>query len=232
MRGAESTAGSTPKRWATIGMSEPTVVDQTQIASMVSATVAARGRRGAPEARGPKATPPMSDPRSRPDRGLPRPPPARRGAEPDLAQGQAADDRHHRLRARVAAGADEQRDEEREGHHRRQLALVVAEHGAREGPGHEKQQQPADALAHDGRERVLEVGLVERSRVGFTAAIFRTSSVPSSIRTSMTSSTVTKPTTLPSFSTTGTASRLYLAIFWATTSWSSRASTVITGFVA
>ena len=44
----------------------------------------------------------------------------------------------------------------------------------------------------------------------------------------MTSSTVTKPTMLPSFSTTGTARRLYLAIFWATTSWSSRAFTVIT----
>ena len=54
--------------------------------------------------------------------------------------------------------------------------------------------------------------------------------MPSSIITSTTSSTVTNPTTLPSFSRTGTASRLYLAIFPATTSWSSRALTV-TGFL-
>src|SRR4026207_1513449 len=44
--------------------------------------------------------------------------------------------------------------------------------------------------------------------------------------TSITSSTVTKPITLPSFSSTGTASRLYFAIFAATASWSSSAFTV------
>ena len=48
--------------------------------------------------------------------------------------------------------------------------------------------------------------------------------------TSTTSSTVTKPTTLPSCSRTGTASRLYFAILPATASWSSRALTV-TGFL-
>jgi hypothetical protein len=46
------------------------------------------------------------------------------------------------------------------------------------------------------------------------------------MRTSITSSTVTKPTTLPSFSSTGTARRLYLAMRWATVSWSSSAATV------
>ena len=53
--------------------------------------------------------------------------------------------------------------------------------------------------------------------------------MPSSIMTSTTSSTVTKPTTLPSFSSTGTARRLYFAILPATASWSSRTLTV-TGF--
>ena len=62
---------------------------------------------------------------------------------------------------------------------------------------------------------------------GSMAAMRSTSSVPSSIITSMTSSTVTKPTTLPSFSSTGTASRLYFAILCATDSWSSSAVTVI-----
>ena len=65
------------------------------------------------------------------------------------------------------------------------------------------------------------------SAPGSTPARRRMSSVPSSIRTSTTSSTVTKPTTLPSFSSTGTARRLYLAILCATDSWSSSASTVI-----
>ena len=62
---------------------------------------------------------------------------------------------------------------------------------------------------------------------GSTPARRRMSSVPSSMRTSMTSSTVTNPTTLPSFSSTGTARRLYFAILFATDSWSSSASAVM-----
>src|SRR5919106_5631593 len=41
INGAESTAGSTPKRCARIGTNDPTVVDQTQIANIVTATVIA-----------------------------------------------------------------------------------------------------------------------------------------------------------------------------------------------
>src|SRR4029079_16493133 len=62
--------------------------------------------------------------------------------QPDLPQGDAPDDGGHRLRARVAAGPDEERDEERQGHHRGQLALVVPEHRPREGLGHEEEEQP------------------------------------------------------------------------------------------
>src|SRR6185503_14494578 len=39
--GAESTAGSTPKRCAAIGINDPTVVDHTQIANIVTETVSA-----------------------------------------------------------------------------------------------------------------------------------------------------------------------------------------------
>ena len=67
--------------------------------------------------------------------------------------------------ARVAAGADQQRDEEGQRHHRRHLALEVSQHGAGERLGHEQQQQPADPLAHHAPERVVEVGLVERARL-------------------------------------------------------------------
>ena len=42
MSGAASTAGSTPTRSATIGMREPIVVDQLQIASTVSETSVSR----------------------------------------------------------------------------------------------------------------------------------------------------------------------------------------------
>jgi hypothetical protein len=43
IRGAESTAGSIPKRSAAIGINDPTVVDQVQIARTVIETVIASG---------------------------------------------------------------------------------------------------------------------------------------------------------------------------------------------
>ena len=54
------------------------------------------------------------------------------------------------------------------------------------------------------------------------AAIFSMSSVVSSCRTSMASSTVTMPTRRPSVSTTGRARKSYLLRAWAVSSWSSR----------
>ena len=57
---------------------------------------------------------------------------------------------------------------------------------------------------------------------GAIPAIFSKSSVVSSCKTSMASSTVTIPTSRFSWSTTGRALKSYLVNIWATLSWSSK----------
>ena len=64
--------------------------------------------------------------------------------------------------------------------------------------------------------------------VGSIAAIFSISSVVSSCKTSMASSTVTMPTRRFSVSTTGRARKSYLENICATCSWSSNVFTVMT----
>src|SRR5699024_608665 len=66
------------------------------------------------------------------------------------------------LGAGVAAGADEQGDEERQGHHLVELVLEVAQHGAGVGLGDEQDQKPDDAFAPQQQRRGAQVGRIER----------------------------------------------------------------------
>ena len=74
-------------------------------------------------------------------------------AQRDLAQGHRADDERHGLAAHVAAGPDQQRDEEAQRDDLGELVLEVAQDRAGVGLGDEQQQQPDDALAHQQRRR-------------------------------------------------------------------------------
>ena len=143
-------------------------------------------------------------------------------AQRDLAEGHRADDERHRLAADVAAGPDQERDEEAQGDDRRELVLEVAQHRARVGLGDEQQQQPADALADEQRRRSTS------GTAGSAAAEpprRSMSSVASASRTSATSSSVMIPSRWSSSSTTGIASRLRSVRIRAAVSWSAVART-------
>ncbi|MCG3161772.1 MAG: hypothetical protein JMDDDDMK_02981 [Acidobacteria bacterium] len=81
----------------------------------------------------------------------------------DFAERQAADDGHHRLRARVAAGADQQRDEEIKRDHSRQFGFKTVQHLARQSPRDEQKQQPTDAFLNYAEDRIVEIRAVERA---------------------------------------------------------------------
>ena len=67
-------------------------------------------------------------------------------------------------RADVAAGADQERDEERQGDDLGQLGLEVLEDRAGVAGGHEQEEQPEDALADEERNARQAVGQVQRLR--------------------------------------------------------------------
>ncbi|CDX57455.1 hypothetical protein MPL3365_270058 [Mesorhizobium plurifarium] len=87
------------------------------------------------------------------------PPPV---AQPDLAQRQRADNERRRLRAGIAAGAHDQRDEQ--GQHDRlfQLALVALHGVGRQHLAEEQRAEPAGALLDHGEKTHLHIGLVQR----------------------------------------------------------------------
>src|SRR5438552_3932510 len=86
------------------------------------------------------------------------PPPV---AHPHLAQRKRADDERGRLRSGVAAGAHDERDEERQHDGAAQLAVEVLHGRRREHLAYEQRAQPAAALADHGPEAASRVRLVE-----------------------------------------------------------------------
>ncbi|CDX23114.1 hypothetical protein MPLSOD_100131 [Mesorhizobium sp. SOD10] len=87
------------------------------------------------------------------------PPPV---AQTDLAQRQRADDERRRLRAGIAAGAHDQRDEQRQHDRLFQLAFVALHGVGRQHLAEEQRAEPAGALLDHGEEAHLHIGLVQR----------------------------------------------------------------------
>ena len=74
-----------------------------------------------------------------------------------LTQGQRADDQRRRLRARVTAAADDERDKQRQHHRARDLGFKVA-HGRRgKHLADEQHQQPARALFDHVHKRTVHI---------------------------------------------------------------------------
>ena len=83
-------------------------------------------------------------------------------AQAELPQRERADDQRGRLRAGVAARADDQRDEEREHDGSRDLALEVAHRRGRQHLAEKQRREPARALPDHAGEGDLRVRLLER----------------------------------------------------------------------
>lgn len=152
--GAETTAGSMPSRRATKGNAAPAIVAQVQIDTSVAATT--RARLGSQiSATGTKAAAPSINPSISPTR-------ASRQTTRRTSSGRtsATASAHHRrggLGPAVAAGVDEERNEQRQGHHLSQRILEDLQdvHGQR--GSHDQHQQPEGASAGNAHDRHCQI---------------------------------------------------------------------------
>ena len=168
--GADTTAGSTRHFLSSSGSTDETSADHSTIAATVRDTVIVIcGPTPSVHARTIAAAAIVSATRKPVDISLARI--CGQVTQPNLSGSHGAHERRRDLGAGIAAGPDQQRDEERQCDDGLHLVLERAQHRAGVGLGHEQHEQPHNSFAPQPKWRGAEVGDLERLRAALAFGV-------------------------------------------------------------